>query len=70
MKQLPSTATPPPSRLLRWGRWLQTVLLVTLLMLLFQQLNLLPSDDEGPVSASEQRILHAPPVGQTTSARL
>lgn len=70
MKQLPSTATLPPSRVTQWGRWLQTVLLVSLLLLLFQQFNLLPPIEKPPVSASEQRGLHAPAVVQTKSTRL
>ncbi|TVT40643.1 hypothetical protein FNT36_14335 [Hymenobacter setariae] len=70
MKQLPFTVTPPPSRVTQWGRWLQTVLLVSLLLLLFQQFNLLPPTEGSSISASEQRGLHVPAVVQAKSTRL
>jgi hypothetical protein len=70
MKGLPSNVTLPPSRLIKWGRWLQTILLVTLLLLLFHQLNLLPPSDEAAASAKERRGLHELPIIRAESARL
>jgi hypothetical protein len=61
MKSTSSSSTLVSSRLIRWGRWLQTSLLVVLLLLLFQRLNLLPPLDDSPPAAGVQ---HQPTVQQ------
>jgi hypothetical protein len=50
----PSSVTPVSRKLIRWARLIQTCLLVGLLLLLFNQLNLLPQVEENIMSDERQ----------------